>query len=355
VSNRQHAFAGDVIVALGGLSGSTSRVGPAGHEAVYSIRANRWRALDGPWRDPLDWPGAVWTGKSLIVVGTPCDEDYGDEDTDPYCGDRAIRAWSYRPGLGEWRPLARPPRPSPGPSTQPHVVEGLGWTGRDAVFRVGVGLGSDYWTYAPDTGDWTIIGTAKGPAREPVALPGGERVCVAGGEIFRVTHAPALDRAGGTLSTARYDRDRRAWRPLPDHPAPGSGNTTFDIMSTMSCAGDAIVAFPGFQRVQRTSGILRLDPASGRWLELTPIPLAFLFAGVGRAEDTTILWPIERDRHYWLLRDGSTTWVPVEKPTTVDTGAESDGRRILVESGESGDVVTYVDLLGYAREQGALP
>jgi hypothetical protein len=311
VRNRRYTIAGEHLVALGGYLWSPSESRPAGNEAIYSMRTDRWRELDVPWKDPLDRPGTVWTGRELIVVGTPCGEAYGDEDTAPYCGDRVTRALSYRPDTDEWQELRRPPQPSSRPFRQPPAIHGVGWTGREAVFRATFGTGEDSWTYDPRSDAWKNLG--------PVSFPGTEqRMCVADGRRVVVQKAP-----------------------------PPSGVESAEIV----CEGNAIVAYPSMQLVPQTE-ILRLDPASEQWHALAPIPIAFIRASVARRDHTTVLWPIERDRSYWLLPDGASTWIPVEKPTDIDVTVENNSRFALVQEGEVDDALSLVDLLGYARDQG---
>jgi hypothetical protein len=311
VRNRRYAIAGGHLVALGGYLWSRRESRPAGNEAIYSMRTNRWRKLDVPWKDPLDGASAVWTGRELIVVGTPCGEAYGNEDTDPYCRDRKTVAFSYRPDTDEWERLAPPPRPS-ARINRPLAVTGVGWTGKEAVFRASFGWGLEHWVYDRRSDEWKSPGPASSLGIE-------DSVCVAGGRRLVVRKHP---------------------------PPPG-----VDIAEIV-CEGDAIVAYPSMQLVTPTDGVLRLDPATGQWRELPPIPLAFIRASVAHRDGTTVLWPIERDRHYWLLPDGASTWIPVEKPTAIDVTVESDGRFALVQGGEVDDELSLVDLLGYAREQG---
>jgi hypothetical protein len=128
---------------------------------------------------------------------------------------------------------------------------------------------------------------------------------------------------------------------------PPSGVESAEIV----CEGDAIVAYPSMQLVPSTE-ILRLDPASEQWQALPPIPIAFIRASVAHRDGTLVLWPIERDRSYWLLPDGAREWIPVEKPTDIDMKVGNDSRFALVQEGEVDDALSLVDLLGYARDQG---
>jgi hypothetical protein len=204
-SVREHtvALAGDHVLLLGGRGFPPGSAPPRPDDAVYSIATNRWRKLDSPFDDPLDEPGAVWTGTRVIVVGTPCDEEYGAEDTDPYCEDRVTRAVSYAPAADRWQHLAAPPE-LPDTVRQPPHVEGLGWTGRYALFRAITATGSYYWLYDGRTDGWDEIARVAASRYDPL--------CVAGDEIFRMGTLGPDGYWSDPIVTQRYDTRARRWR-----------------------------------------------------------------------------------------------------------------------------------------------
>jgi hypothetical protein len=111
-----------------------------GDGAVYDVDSQSWSSMpEGPFSGPLWDPAGVWTGREVIVVGTPCANPHPEDDDDVVrCGHAPVAA-AFSPATGEWRQLRLPDLSdgaSGGYSLQQRAV---GWTTAGAVFAYDAG------------------------------------------------------------------------------------------------------------------------------------------------------------------------------------------------------------------------
>ena len=153
--------AGDHVVVFGGYRFAGNTQTPRGDGADYDIAKGEWMAMSpAPFDRPLYQAAGVWTGREVIVIGTPCGATTTEMEL-ARCAHATVAAAAYSPSRHSWRALRSPPR-----SRFPWVAKGaplgaggLGWAGNAAVFEIYDGEPyrqnllldpeAETWTFAP--------------------------------------------------------------------------------------------------------------------------------------------------------------------------------------------------------------
>lgn len=263
--------AGDHVVVFGGYRVEGSRYLPRGDGADYDIARGEWTAMPpAPFARPLHLAAGVWTGREVIVVGTPCgDTALPDEIYDAQCDHATIAAAAYSPGTHSWRSLAGPdPESMPGLEYgTPLLGSGVGSTGRSVLF-------------ANDTGDRShaLLVTDNGGSawRFLPAFPTADAVCPVAGAIVAV-ETGEIDASGGSgmanpqtlaapLRTSTLDAASGAWVASVALPKPASTGAMFE---RVICSAGQLAYFPIFPGpIGFDGGGLWYEPASHRWTAL---------------------------------------------------------------------------------------
>jgi hypothetical protein len=343
------APAGDAIVVLGGIDvpmGDVAHNTPAAGGLIYREGAKDWSSLDLPFSAPLYGPGAVWTGDQLIVVGSPCDEEYPGGLEEPHCATSVAEAAQFAPNQNEWATIAAPPGELAGPRwRRPAETFGLGWTGELAVFQFAGSDGSKrHGTYDPREDAWSELPSVDGEPRD---------LCVAGGEILAVAipGGPQGNPGGyvtfsqpGLLRSARYDVAKRRWIDLPDQALVGPDPTATALLR---CEGDEAI-ITRWPPVGQTNQVQWFEPSTGTWPAIPSPPDRYMDATPARVDNTRVLYTTEG--RYWLLDDGSTQWRGVPKPPTPSrVEVKSIGDQLVLSNREEIDI-TLLRPKDYAAE-----
>jgi hypothetical protein len=334
--------AGDVLVMISGTRGEPTP--PADRVFVYEPGAESWAESDAPFSDSLHFPGAVWTGEHLVVVGAPCSEPLKDSDA-PICIGGTIEAASYSPSDRRWERLLAPSKPS-GLTPGAPLVQGLGWTGRHAAFAVLGPHDRAILLFDPARGTWTEVRGSNDSTKT---------YCVVGGRLVRMGLPGAQPgaftegRTPGSVKTDRHDPDRREWIALDDTPIMTSNvplNTRCQGGEAAIVTSDPSVPVYWFSRDQAA------------WEALPPVPDSIVNVTPARFGATRVLWPDGHYGNYYVLHDGTATWLRVPKP---DPRGEAwvrswDDRLLLLRFALSlpPDVdLSVIDPVRYADEQAA--
>lgn len=289
--------AGHHVVVYGGLRFSrnnTREVGISGG-VDFDIDRREWTTIPAaPFDRPLYRAAAVWTGREVIVVGTPCGRTTTEMES-ARCTHATVVAAAYSPHRHRWRRLRSPsaamfPVSSPG---SPQQAFGIGWIGTDAVFAL---ESSDpahaYARLNPHTGRWRFVPVLRFASE--LCAAGGHLVAAAVGDTVpnpvRVFPPPPL--TGAALSPVRaltLSVDGREWQ----ESASASRSAPPPIFDRFACNGSQLAYFPilpppvGFD-----AGALWYDPTRGRW---DPLPAlnAIGYPGepqIAELNGTRIVW-----------------------------------------------------------------
>lgn len=316
-------WTGREMIVWGGLDPARGHR-PLGDGAAFEPAAGTWRAIAQAPLTPTAAPGAVWTGREVLVWG-------------PTRGGAAAAA--YDPAEGTWRTLTPPPRVNRGAVTvwtgremivwgghhrdgtpanagaaydpardrwrtvAPAPVAGRFrhggvWTGREMIVwrgSVGDGAGAGYLAdgaaYDPARDRWRLVATGPSGSREPAAaLWTGKTMVVLGG----VTG----DNGRTSRAVASYNPSRDRWRRLPNLGLLG--------LTSFAWAGDQIVGW-GTQAAHPVA----LNPRNAISLALPAAP--------GRlGVDAAAVWT-GKQLIIWGGHDGNE--VPVDDGAVLNTAA----------------------------------
>jgi hypothetical protein len=335
--------------------------------ALYRERGDRWRPMATPPLHTRFRPTVVWTGTALLVWGGVGSQGLPQPDGALWSPTRVLEP--REPGT--WRALP----PAPGPGRHGHTAT---WTGTEVLFLGGYTnaegpLAAD--AYDPAAGTWRRIPAAGVPARHRhQAVWTGTEVVLLGGHSGPSGTAPAddawaLDPAtghwrrlappplwpaaavwdggrvlaagpahpdGGRLQAAAWEPSTDAWTPLEDPP-------TLERLAGGVWTGDRfvlqVVAVP-------PAPLPALDPVTGRWELLSPLPptarvLSGLAATQGRLRAIDEAGAVFRHhRGAWAPLPGA----PVASATLVVAG------NLVLAVGEPGPRLAVVDAdLGTVR------
>jgi hypothetical protein len=311
------------VVMLGGDVPGGARAAPGG--SIWTTADRTWRDLELPFSAPLVNPGAVWTGDQLVLVGTPCADDYPDSDTGPLCIGSEVEVATYTPATGRWTGPAQVGLIGPNENGWPPGLVGLGWTGRHALFQVS-DVGGDRYVLRDVTADsWSEVPEYR-DSRE-------DTVCVVDRGIFVVNEGdnglgePAAGSVPGVIATARYDLARERWQPLHDTPNPAAGRRN----TAVACSSGALIASSPGTPDRPLARVLWFDPHSESWETLPEVP-GFTVAPVpARVEGARVLFPGWPMTEYLVLEDGASAWGGTEAPRDGEYDVTSDGERVFLQ------------------------
>ena len=234
--------------------------------AAYSPSTNRWQLLPPAPLSPRAGALALWTGKSVIVLGgrpavsTASVRNYGD-------------AAVFSPSTGSWQHVAAP---SP-PRGHQLAWQSLVWADNELLAfsfwstsrPLGHGGyeasgGTDLFSYDLGSRHWRTVGS------RPDAVPGVEEALSTGQQVL-VRGAPY--NCGGCPGpftpeiTDLYNPAQNSWTRIPPDPL-GSDNLT------SAWTGNALFSFnPSSEIGQVRPGAASLyDPATGHWRLLPTAP-----------------------------------------------------------------------------------
>ena len=103
--------------------------------ALYDPVTDRWRRIPDPPLQSLEAPGAVWTGREVIVFGGGGAGQFGD-------------GAAFNPTTGHWRALSASPLPAGW--SNPVTI----WTGGEMIVVADTSQGKRVVAYRPDTNRW---------------------------------------------------------------------------------------------------------------------------------------------------------------------------------------------------------
>ena len=289
--------AGRHVVVYGGLRFSrhnTREVGVNGG-VDFDIDRSEWTTIPpAPFERPLYHAAAVWSGREVIVIGTPCGVTTTETEL-ARCTHATITAAAYSPYRHRWRRL-RSPRPSMFPTLSvgvPLQAVDVGWIGTDAVFALETAdPANGYAMFNPQTGRWRFVPELRFASERCVV---DERlVAAAVGDTVPnpVSGFPTPPLTGGALPPVRaltLSADGREWEALGSslrsHAAP--------MFDRFACDGRQLGYFPIFPPpVGFGAGGLWYDPTRHRWDPLPDLN-ALGFPGdpqIGELDGTRIVW-----------------------------------------------------------------
>lgn len=329
--------AGNYAFVYGGWDFKADRLLPRNDGAVYDVAQGAWKQIPkGPSDDQLAFPAGVWTGKEVVVIGTPCPVATGDETESMTCKSFSITAAAYSPENNSWRALKAPNSPRTtevsGYGAAPLTAVGRGWTGREAVFRAG-SEDSDH--------RFVLIDPEAGTSRWAAELPGSDTDCVTGGKLVAVrtgTVTPEGMRTGGgpetqaqPLETFRLDAATARWEHASDTPKPASTGSMFE---SATCQAGQLIYLPIKQPpVGLDTGGLWYEPDRDHW-KILPSFRAAGYAGTplpAELDGTRVLW-MTSGHSLLMLPPGATEWIRVASPVSGLVGLFALDTLILVDS-----------------------
>jgi hypothetical protein len=295
-----------------------SGVGAAADGWIYRDGTEQWSKVELPFSAPPVHPAVVSAGDRAIVVSTPCEENFPTETGETFCAEASTAAAVYSASTGEWSEAARPGGELANPKEidSPYMVEGIGWTGEQALFRFGAGFHAQrYALYDPEADRWSRLPEVGGAPRDvcivgddviAIGLPRVQPEAIAGSGLFQAVDGP--------IRTARLT-PAGTWEHLPDQELATGANPTEPGM--FGCqGGEAFVS--RWTEPPARNPLQWFDPATGTWATIPPPPESFRNATPARVGTTRVLFTT--GPNYWLLDDGATEWRPVPKPTRVCPG-----------------------------------
>jgi hypothetical protein len=329
--------AGNYAFVYGGWEYKPDRLLPRNDGAVYDVVQGAWKQIPkGPSDDQLFFPAGVWTGKEVVVIGTPCPVATGDETESMTCRSFSITAAAYSPEKDSWRVLKAPTSPRnpqvAGSRSNPLIAVGSGWTGREAVFRTG---------YEDSDHQFLLIDPDDGSSRWAPGLESTDTDCVTGGKLVAVrtgTVTPEGGRTGGgpetqaqPLETFRLNTATARWEHASDTPKPASTGSMFE---NATCQAGQLVYLPIKQPpVGLDTGGLWYEPDRDDW-EILPTFRAAGYAGTplpAELDGTRVLWMTSGDS-LLVLPPGQTEWIRVASPMRGLVGLLALDKFILVDS-----------------------
>jgi hypothetical protein len=329
--------AGSYAFVYGGWDFKSDQLLPRNDGAVYDVVQGTWKQIPrGPSDDALFFPAGVWTGKEVIIIGTPCPVATGDETESMTCKSFSITAAAYSPEKNSWRALKAPDSPRttevPGYGASPLTAVGRGWTGREAVFKAG-DEDSDH--------RFLLIDPEAGTSRWAPELPASDTDCVTGGKLVAVrtgTVTPEGMRTGGgpetqaqPLETFRLNTATARWHDAAAVPKPASTGAMFE---NATCQAGQLIYLPIKQPpVGLDTGGLWYEPNRDDW-EILPSFRAAGYPGTplpAELDGTRVLWMTSGDS-LLVLPPGATEWIRVPSPVPGLVGLLALDQLILVDS-----------------------
>lgn len=322
---------GHYAIVYGGfdVTGDASdfRQAPLGDGAVYDTAKDMWTTLaDAPFDRPLYQAAGVWTDAEFVIIGTPCGETSADMEF-ARCKPGGLVAAAYSPEKETWRTL-KAPNPYPHTGTAegvPVTSAGLGWTGKDAVFRVDAAGPDQLALLDPSAGTW----------RWEDQLADTDTHCVTGDAVVAVSTAtvtpegaqtsPSPEAAAKPIRTFQLDTDTARWTELPITDKPASQGSLFE---RVYCSSGQLVYLPIKQPpVGLDTGGLWYEPDRGQWSQIPSFGSAG-FAGTpipAEVDGTRVLWLADGDELF-VLPAGADEWARLKSPITgiVTLGALDD-------------------------------
>jgi hypothetical protein len=232
VESRLEAGPVDVVATDEGLVGGTDAAASSAPTACGA--ANTWDngSLDDD-PEPMDLPGAVWTGTEMLVFG-------GLDSSFKY----GVR---YDPVLDSWSPMSLVNAPS---QRSGHAMV---WTGSRLFVWGGLFTGTTGGLYDPATDTWTATSTIGAPSnrRSMAAVWTGSRVVIWGGQP---------QPGGGLNDGGRYDPATDTWAPTSLVNAPAGR-----LLHTGIWTGSRLVVWGGSAGGPWFNTGGRYDPVNDTW------------------------------------------------------------------------------------------
>ncbi|MGI9600726.1 MAG: hypothetical protein ACR2QE_02495, partial [Acidimicrobiales bacterium] len=192
--------------------------------AFYDWDSETWTPMgEAPLGSSLDTPFGVWTGDEVVLAS----------GTD-------VAAWN--PGTETWR--AMPPLPA--------EPTDLHWSGTE-VIAAGAWASLD-----PSDGEWTAI---EPPPRSLDTNDPWSAASAWVADRLVVVQTQAVDTATPRIAAATYSPADGTWIALPDQPHPD-----IDFVTVTTHDAHIVVA-------DRSGLLFELDPVSGVWASVDPVPL----------------------------------------------------------------------------------
>ncbi len=328
--------AGDHVVVFGGYRIEGSHEIPRGDGADYDVARGEWTSMPpAPFDRALHLAAGVWTGREVIVVGTPC----GTTTTDLYdarCDHATVVAASYTPKTNSWRPLA-----SPDASMFPLLTYG------SPLLGVGAGSTGTAVLFDNDTGDasrqYLVADAAGGSWHFLPAFTTADTVCPVAGAVVGVqtgqiyanggSGSPNPQAVAAPLRTSMLESRSNTWGAPVAIPKPASAGAMFE---RVVCSAGQLAYFPIFPGpVGIDGGALWYEPGTEQWTTLpslgaTNSPNVVSIAEIHGTKMVVIETGPGSGGSLFLLPAGATSWVRHPLPTTALNSFQALSDLILV-------------------------
>ncbi len=328
--------------------------------ATYDPATGIWKDIPAAgFTEPLLQVGGVWTGKEVVVLGTPC-KALADDDGEGLsgCSPGGVMAAAFSPVTHSWRTLGTvQPIPSGHkPGDLALTSTGLGWTGTEAAFLTQDGDNNDsVLLFDPETNRWRL---AEG-------LDRSDSTCVVNGQVLAIVTG-RVDAAGGIAAPSPtgaaeplriYELGPTTldWSELSSTEKPDSKDASFE---RVYCGDGLLVYLPikpapvGYGR-----GGLWFDPPTSQWQAIPSLGDLGYPSDPSVAELNGEKVIMFRGGTTYFLPKGGTDWVQRPSPDDARGFLGTVGGLIVTLNTAPGDHslpnLGFIDVPRYVRESPA--
>ncbi len=346
--------AGSHVVVYGGYRVDGSKYVPRADGADYDMVRGDWTPMpEAPFARPLFRASGVWTGREVVVVGTPCGTTSAEEDP-ASCEPGTLAGAAYSPKTGTWRRIPAPKIDVDPSVTQgtPFVGTGLGWTGGVAVFEADqLDRRWHLLTVDPGTGAWRYLPDVENADRTCVV--GRGLVAVITGELQNggIT-SPNPAAVAEPLRLRTWDPKTGTWPETLSVAKPASRGA---MLENIVCSAGHLAYLPVFPApIGLDGGALWYEPGAQVWEPLpgfggTNTPTVGDIAELRGTKVVGIADATGGRARLFLLPKGSTAWTTTAAPVDGTPRLQALDARILVVPAADGTAPITLGLLDLAK------